>query len=65
VVALARASADFGDLPTRNGWHPAVNNRDVAAWTDDYSNVLGALVRKKMAVDKFNSSWGAVHGRNR
>jgi hypothetical protein len=47
VVALARASADFGDLPTRKGWHPAVNNRDVAAWTDDYSNVLGALVRKK------------------
>jgi hypothetical protein len=47
VVALARSSADFGDLPARKGWHSVVNNRDVAAWTDDYANVLGALIRMK------------------
>jgi spermidine synthase len=50
VVALARASADLGNLPARKGWHPAVNHPDVAAWTDDYSNVLGALIRKKMSI---------------
>jgi hypothetical protein len=48
VVALARASADFGDLPARKGWHPVLNTRNAAAWTDDYSNVLGALIRTKM-----------------
>jgi hypothetical protein len=36
VAALARTIADLGDLPAREGWHPVVNNRDVAAWTDDY-----------------------------
>jgi hypothetical protein len=48
VIALAKKGADFGDLPARKGWHPVVNNRDVAAWTDDYSNVLGAVIRMKM-----------------
>ena len=46
VVVLARKSADLGDLPTRDGWHPALD-RGVAAWTDDYSNVLGALIRQQ------------------
>ena len=48
VVALARQSADFGDLPSRQGWHPAASH-DITAWTDDYSNVLGALIRMKLA----------------
>ena len=48
VAALARTSADLGDLPAREGWHPVVNDRGVAAWTDDYSNVLGALIRRKL-----------------
>jgi hypothetical protein len=48
VLAIARANADFGDLPAREGWHLVVNNRGVAAWTDDYSNVLGALIRRKL-----------------
>jgi spermidine synthase len=44
VVALARNEADLGVLPAREGWHPA-HSHGVAAWTDDYSNVLGALIR--------------------
>jgi hypothetical protein len=46
VVALARDRADLGDLPTREGWRP-VANTGVTAWTDDYSNVLGAILREK------------------
>ena len=46
VVALARDSADLGDLPSRNGWQP-VAKRNVTAWTDDYSNLLGAIYRRK------------------
>jgi hypothetical protein len=46
AVALARDRSDFGDLTAREGWHPIVN-QGVAAWTDDYSNVLGAIIRKK------------------
>ena len=46
VVALARNSADLGDLPSHNGWQP-VAKRNVTAWTDDYSDLLGAIVRRK------------------
>ena len=46
VVALARNDGDLGELPAKDGWHPALS-RGVAAWTDDYSNVLGALVRQE------------------
>ena len=46
VVALARNDGDLGELPASEGWHPALS-RGVAAWTDDYSNVLGALIRQE------------------
>jgi hypothetical protein len=46
VVALARDVADLGDLPSRPGWRK-VEGGGVAPWTDDYSNVLGAIFRKK------------------
>lgn len=45
VVALARERDHLGDLPSRAGWQP-VDDRGVTAWTDDYSNVFGAIVRK-------------------
>ena len=48
VVALARSAADLGDLPARAGWRPLEPTPGVAAWTDDYSNVLGAILRKKL-----------------
>jgi hypothetical protein len=47
VVALARDGGDFGDLPSRAGWNPVIT-RGVTAWTDDYSNLLGAIIRMKL-----------------
>jgi hypothetical protein len=49
VVALARAPADLGDLPQRRGWRKVEPHPDIAAWTDDYSDILGAILRKKLA----------------
>ena len=46
VAVLARNAADLGDLPNRPGWIPIRADR-VPAWTDDYSNVLSALLRQK------------------
>jgi len=46
VVVMARTVADLGDLPLRRGWRPIAPK--VAPWTDDYSNVLGAILRKKL-----------------
>ena len=45
VVALARSEVDLAGLPPR-GWQPALSS-GVAPWTDDYSNVLGALIRQQ------------------
>jgi hypothetical protein len=47
VVALAKNTADLGDLPARKGWQRVVDH-GVTAWTDNYSNVLGALIRMKI-----------------
>ena len=47
VAVLARNTADLGDLPNRPGWVWIMTDR-VSAWTDDYSNVLSALVRQKL-----------------
>lgn len=45
VVVLARTEADLGDLASRPGWHRI--EPEIAAWTDDYSDVLQAVLRKK------------------
>jgi hypothetical protein len=44
---LARRRADLGDLPNRPGWHAIDPVPDIRTWTDDYSNVLGAILRKR------------------
>jgi spermidine synthase len=46
VAVLARKAADLGDLPEQAGWHAAPPS-DVRIWTDDYSNILGAILRKR------------------
>ena len=46
IAVLARDAADLGDLPNRVGWVFA-RPQGISDWTDDYSNVLGALFRKK------------------
>jgi hypothetical protein len=48
VATLARRSADLGDLPTRPGWHRLAPDPRIAAFTDEYSNILGAILRKKL-----------------
>jgi hypothetical protein len=49
VAVLARAADDFGDLPNRSGW-VAIRTARAAPWTDDYSDVLGALLRMKLGL---------------
>jgi hypothetical protein len=48
VAAVAREPADLGDLPRRMGWHRLKATPDMRVWTDDYSDVLGAILRKKL-----------------
>jgi hypothetical protein len=46
VAVLARRAADLGGLPRTEGWRkpdPAM----VAPWSDDYSDIVGAILRKK------------------
>jgi spermidine synthase len=45
VAALARSEADLGPL-RQQGWHKA-EPAAVAPWTDDYSDIIGAIWRKK------------------
>ena len=44
VAVVARSSADLEALRLDSTWRPAVPARRV--WTDDYSNVLAAIIRK-------------------
>ena len=46
VVVMARAVTDLGDLPSRSGWRRI--EPKVAAWTDDYSDILRSILRKKL-----------------
>jgi hypothetical protein len=48
VVALSRRAADAGDLQARPGWHRLEAERDVQPWTDDYSNIFEAIIRKQV-----------------
>jgi spermidine synthase len=48
VVALARRPEDVGDLRDRPGWHQLRSETDVQAWTDDYSNIFGAIIRRQV-----------------
>jgi hypothetical protein len=43
-VVMARRPEDLGGLLNDKNWFPSLPNVTGAAWTDDYSNVLGALI---------------------
>ncbi len=47
VAVLARTEADLGALPGTEGWRKT-DAGTVVAWTDDYSDIIGAIVRKKL-----------------
>src|SRR5215211_5805187 len=46
VAAVARKDEDFGALAKSKYWPLLPSDRAQRVWTDDYSNVLGALVRR-------------------
>lgn len=45
VAVLARKDEDLGSIPA-DGWDRLEPEAGVAAWTDDYSNILGAMIRR-------------------
>ena len=46
VVAVARRDEDFGSLATDGKWVEQEADEDQWVWTDDYSNVIGAILDK-------------------
>ena len=46
VAVMAREEVDFGGLPKTEGW-TRVEGGAVAPWTDDYSDLIGSIWRKK------------------
>jgi hypothetical protein len=45
VVAVARSEADFGVLADSDDWSEEEPDPKEWVWTDDYSNVIGAILR--------------------
>ena len=46
VVVSARAEADVGRLASSDKWEQTDPTWNQRVWTDDYSNVLGAVYRR-------------------
>ncbi len=46
VVVCARAEADVGKLASSDVWELTEADKSQRVWTDDYSNVLGAVYRR-------------------
>jgi hypothetical protein len=47
VVAVARTEEDFGVLAQSKYWPIVHRNPKEGAWADDYSNIIGAVMRKR------------------
>jgi hypothetical protein len=47
VAVLAHNEADFGTLRGAEGWEKTESGA-VAPWTDDYSDIIGSMLRKKL-----------------
>ena len=47
VAVLARIEADLGALPGAEGWEK-IEAGAVVPWTDDYSDIIGSMLRKKL-----------------
>jgi hypothetical protein len=46
VAAVARREEDFGPLTQSRHWTPKAADPGQRVWTDDYCNIVGALIRK-------------------
>ncbi len=53
VMALARTPTDLGELPRDARWRRMPTTPRVSAWTDDYSNILGAIARMQLILWHF------------
>ncbi|MHA1158628.1 MAG: hypothetical protein ACTSP2_07785, partial [Alphaproteobacteria bacterium] len=51
VAVIARDSGRLANIADDERWLPLIADSDARPWTDDYSNILGALVRKLMQGD--------------
>ena len=49
IAALAPNTQNFGALGPQDGWTPIVKDPAFRTWTDDYSDIVGAILRKKRA----------------
>jgi hypothetical protein len=47
VATVARTDADFGPLGQRKSWPIKEPDSSQWVWTDDYSNLIGALIRNR------------------
>ena len=45
LAAVARSDQDFGALLSDGDWEKITPDTDQWVWTDDYSNIVGALLR--------------------
>ena len=52
VVVSARAEADVGGLASSDSWELTAADPGQRVWTDDYSNVLGAVYRRLREGDR-------------
>ena len=43
---MVRNEQDFGELAQAEGWEPVTPDPRQWVWTDDYSNVAGAVLRQ-------------------
>jgi hypothetical protein len=46
VVAAARSDEDFGELARTPGWMSNAPDPAQRVWSDDYSNIVDAVIRK-------------------
>jgi hypothetical protein len=46
VAAVARSEEDFGDLAQSADWTLESPDPNQWVWSDDYSNIVGAVIRK-------------------
>jgi spermidine synthase len=46
VVAVAQREEDFGELAQRSDWQRKAADPTQWVWTDDYSHIVGAVIRK-------------------
>ena len=54
LAVVARSPAALRDLTSDPAWHGAEDNEVSPAWTDDYSNIIGAIWRNYSGKSPFD-----------